>query len=100
MVVHYRQKELLIQNLEVGMSLVRSRGGDQARTIGSDMRTTVVGRGAEDTGRVLVTEGQKCYQDEYSYRCSCKSYWKPLEKFKPRNDMILFTFKTIIPAAL
>ena len=34
------------------------------------------------------------------YRCSCKSYWKPLEKFKPRNDMILFAFKTIIPAAL
>lgn len=82
------------------MSLVCSRGGDQASTVGSDLRTTVVGRGAEDTGRVFATEGHKRYQDEYSYRCSCKSYWKPLEKFKPRNDMILFTFKTIILAAL
>ena len=63
---HSRQKELLIQNLEVGMSSLRSRGGDQARTIGSDLRTTVVGRVVEDTGRVLVTESQKCYQDEYS----------------------------------
>ena len=95
---HSRQKELLIQNLKVGMSLVRSRGGDQASTVASDLRATVAGRGAEDAGRVLVTEGHKCCQDEF--RCSCKSYWKPQEEFKPRNDMILFTFKTIVLAAL
>lgn len=78
--------------------MVCSRGGDKASTVGSDLRATVAGRGAEDAGRVLVTEGHKCYQDEF--RCSSKSYWKPQEEFKPRNDKILFTFKTIILAAL
>lgn len=35
------------------MSLVRSRGGDQA-SMWSDLRTAVAGSGAADAGRVLV----------------------------------------------